>query len=85
MPCLPGAAPRRPPGLHLHLQGDDDDNVTLMMMMVNRPELFAFSVARLHQPKVLGIAYKKPALKVIKKGDDFDFSFKLIGDLRAQC
>ena len=38
----------------------------VMMVVVSRPELFAFSAAQLHQWKVLGIVYKKPALKVVK-------------------
>ena len=73
-----GAAPRPPPGVDVDAEGDDD-NVTLMMMVVvSRPELFVFSVARLHRRKVLGIVYKKPALKAIKKDNDFDLSFKLL-------
>ena len=64
----------------------------IMVAMVKKPALFAFSAARLHQWKVLGIVYKKSALRVIninkkpnlklviiRKDDDFDFSFWWLG------
>ena len=58
-----------------------------MVAMVKKPALFAFSAARLHQWKVLGIVYKNQALKliIIKKDHDFDFfsfesSLTSIGD-----